>query len=101
MTCRTNGITPYAYLNYLFERLPAASTVEQVEALLRLDPQGDAGRTGPVGEHISRCGRYLQLREWDDPVWIWDYAVEYCVVQRGRPECRVSRPGELEIRAGG
>lgn len=25
---------PYAYLNYLFEHLPAAVTVEQVEALL-------------------------------------------------------------------
>jgi len=34
MTCRANEIEPYAYLNYLFEQLPAASTVEQVEALL-------------------------------------------------------------------
>jgi len=34
MTCRVNQIEPYAYLNYLFEHLPAASTVEQVEALL-------------------------------------------------------------------
>ncbi len=34
MTCRVNDIEPYAYLNYLFEHLPAASTVEQVEALL-------------------------------------------------------------------
>jgi transposase len=34
MTCRANEIEPYAYLNYLFEHLPAASTVEQVEALL-------------------------------------------------------------------
>lgn len=33
-TCRANEIEPYAYLNYLFEHLPAASTVEQVEALL-------------------------------------------------------------------
>jgi hypothetical protein len=23
MTCRANGIEPYAYLNYLFEHLPA------------------------------------------------------------------------------
>ena len=29
-----NDIEPYAYLNYLFEHLPAANTVEQVEALL-------------------------------------------------------------------
>ncbi len=34
MTCRANEIEPYAYLNYLFEHLPAASTVEQVETLL-------------------------------------------------------------------
>jgi transposase len=34
MTCRANEIEPYAYLNYLFEHLPAASTVAQVEALL-------------------------------------------------------------------
>ena len=34
MTCRANDVEPYAYLNYLFEHLPAASTVEQVEALL-------------------------------------------------------------------
>ena len=34
MTCRVNQVEPYAYLNYLFEHLPAASTVEQVEALL-------------------------------------------------------------------
>ena len=34
MTCRVNDVEPYAYLNYLFEHLPAASTVEQVEALL-------------------------------------------------------------------
>jgi transposase len=34
MTCRANEVEPYAYLNYLFEHLPAASTVEQIEALL-------------------------------------------------------------------
>jgi len=34
MSCRANDIEPYAYLNYLFEHLPAASTVEQIEALL-------------------------------------------------------------------
>jgi hypothetical protein len=34
MTCRINGVEPFAYPNYLFEHLPAASTVEQVEALL-------------------------------------------------------------------
>ncbi len=34
ITCRVNDIEPYTYLNYLFEHLPAASTVEQIEALL-------------------------------------------------------------------
>jgi len=34
MSCRANEVEPYAYLNYLFEHLPAASTVAQVEALL-------------------------------------------------------------------
>ncbi|HEY0796389.1 MAG TPA: IS66 family transposase [Acidisarcina sp.] len=34
MTCRVNDIEPYAYLNHLFECLPAASTVEQIEVLL-------------------------------------------------------------------
>lgn len=34
MSCRANEIEPYAYLNYLFEQLPAASTVAQIEALL-------------------------------------------------------------------
>jgi hypothetical protein len=34
MSCRANAVEPYAYLNYLFEHLPAATTVEQIEALL-------------------------------------------------------------------
>jgi hypothetical protein len=34
MTCRANEVEPYAYLTYLFEHLPAASSVEQIEALL-------------------------------------------------------------------
>jgi transposase len=45
MTYRVNDIELYAYLNYLFEHLPVASTIEQIEALLpwnlktRLDEQ--------------------------------------------------------------
>ena len=34
MTCRVNGVEPYAYLHYLFDHLPAADTVEKIEALL-------------------------------------------------------------------
>lgn len=33
-TARANGLEPNAYLNYLFEHLPAADTVEALEALL-------------------------------------------------------------------
>ena len=34
MTARANGVEPFAYLSYLFERLPAATTVDDIEALL-------------------------------------------------------------------
>ena len=33
-TARVNDVEPFAYLNYLFERLPTASTMEELEALL-------------------------------------------------------------------
>jgi transposase len=33
-SARANGIEPCAYLNFLFENLPAAETVEALEALL-------------------------------------------------------------------
>jgi len=33
-TARDNGIEPYAYLNFIFERLPAAHSLEALEALL-------------------------------------------------------------------
>ena len=33
-TARANGLEPVAYLNFLFEKLPAAETVEALEALL-------------------------------------------------------------------
>jgi transposase len=34
MTCRANEVEPFAYLNYLFEHLPMATTLEALEALL-------------------------------------------------------------------
>lgn len=34
MTCRINGVEPFGYLHYLFDHLPAADTVEKIEALL-------------------------------------------------------------------
>jgi transposase len=34
MSARANGVEPFAYLEYLFERLPQATTVEMIEALL-------------------------------------------------------------------
>jgi transposase len=33
-TAKANGLEPYAYLRYLFEALPKAQTVEEIEALL-------------------------------------------------------------------
>jgi transposase len=39
-TAKANGLEPYAYLRFLFERLPSANTEEQRKALLpnNLDP---------------------------------------------------------------
>ena len=34
MSCRANDIEPYAYLCYLLEEFPKATTAEQLEALL-------------------------------------------------------------------
>ncbi len=39
MTARANGVEPFAYLQDLFERLPAATTVAQIEALLPWNAQ--------------------------------------------------------------
>ena len=33
-SARANGLEPYTHLNYVFENLPAADTVEALEALL-------------------------------------------------------------------
>jgi hypothetical protein len=33
-SARANGLEPYVYLNYIFESLPAAGTVDALEALL-------------------------------------------------------------------
>jgi transposase len=34
MTARANGVEPFDYLSEVFEQLPAATTVEAIEALL-------------------------------------------------------------------
>lgn len=34
LTARANEVEPFAYLSHLFDRLPAATTVEEIEALL-------------------------------------------------------------------
>ena len=41
-TAKANGRSPYDYLRRIFTELPAAQTVEQVEALLPLAPQPDS-----------------------------------------------------------
>jgi len=33
-TAKANGLEPYAYLRYLFSKLPKAESVEAIEALL-------------------------------------------------------------------
>jgi hypothetical protein len=33
-TAKANGLEPYRYLHYVFTRLPAAESVDQIEALL-------------------------------------------------------------------
>jgi transposase len=50
MTARANGVEPFEYLSELFEQLPAATTVEAVEALLpwNLKPVLVARRMAPV-----------------------------------------------------
>jgi transposase len=46
MTARANGLEPFEYLSELFEQLPTATTVEEIEALLpwNLKPVLDARR---------------------------------------------------------
>jgi transposase len=33
-TCKANSIDPYAYLNWLFQRLPLAQTADDIAALI-------------------------------------------------------------------
>ena len=40
-TAKANGLEPWAYLNYLFERLPVATTPEAIEALLPFNLKND------------------------------------------------------------
>ncbi len=40
-TAKANGLEPYAYLRYLFEKLPKAETVDAIEALLPGNLSGD------------------------------------------------------------
>ena len=38
MTARANDVEPYAYLNYLFEYLPAASTIDGADEAVAYSP---------------------------------------------------------------
>ena len=55
LTCRANAVEPYAYLHYLFDHLPAANTVEQIEALLPWNVTPAA-----LAEHQKEQDRLLQ-----------------------------------------
>ena len=52
-TAKANGIEPFAYLRYVLTELPAATTLDEVEALLprHVDPERlqDASQFSPVG----------------------------------------------------
>jgi len=52
-TAKANGLEPFAYLRYVLAELPAATTLDEVEALLprHVDPQRlqDASQFSPVG----------------------------------------------------
>jgi transposase len=54
MTCRANEIEPYAYLNHLFEHLPVASIVEQVEALLPWNLKAVLGEQKKISQERSQ-----------------------------------------------
>jgi transposase len=49
MTACANGVEPFEYLSELFEQLPAATTLESIEALLpwNLKPALDTRRKRP------------------------------------------------------
>lgn len=49
MTARANGLEPFGYLNRLFEKLPSATTVEAVEALLPWSANSQPISPGPGG----------------------------------------------------
>jgi hypothetical protein len=50
MTARANDLEPFAYLQDLFERLPAATTVAEIEALLpwNAKPVSNASAASPA-----------------------------------------------------
>jgi transposase len=50
MTCRANGIEPYAYLCYLFDELPKATTAAQLEALLPWNAQAAVGTASNIND---------------------------------------------------
>jgi hypothetical protein len=52
-TAKVNGLEPFVYLRYVFAELPAATTLDDVEALLprnvNLQRLQDASQFSPVG----------------------------------------------------
>ena len=55
MTCRANAVEPYAYLHYLFDHLPLASCIEQIEALLPWNVKAAA-----LAEHQQKHNQLLR-----------------------------------------
>jgi len=65
LTCRVNQVEPYAYLNYLFEHLPAVQHRRAGRGATALEPQGDAGSADQRAEStaIRRLTRRLAYSE--------------------------------------
>jgi len=45
-TARTNGLEPYSYLRYIFDKLPTAVSLEDYEALLPWNAKGEINSPG-------------------------------------------------------
>jgi len=50
-TAKANKLEPYAYLRHVFERIPTATTLEKIEALLPWNVSPDK-----VATHLIKCG---------------------------------------------
>jgi len=62
MTCRANEVEPYAYLNYLFEHLPAATTVSSSRCCCRGPSRQYSTNKRRHRRHVSQPSAALTRR---------------------------------------